>query len=589
MLSRRSFVQGFCALSSAGIGMAAAADGAQPLIDLDFCDRDEAALHAGLLGNALRYVDHEVFGDAAGIMIEDSADNGVEDAAFGASPPSGWQMRPDAVPPETYTATFFKTALAHGQLRLQGRAACDCTITLGSDRHFAVAAGEMLTGSLAIRLAQGDVAQIKTVGLIIAERDGAGRIANIAPVFAPVQQLASDRAWWAQARITVGQGGFASLVLKVITTSAFDLVFDIHTPQLEKRGWRSTFCAASRAADTVIVAPSVDYLSRPERAVVITADAPRHVAAATLWCEWRDTDNFVEIRYRDHVVTAQSVADGVTNEIRLGTVPPLMRFTVAMIQHATGFAASLNGKPVQSVACAMPLGLTAATLGDGTHGRWNSTVARLTLHASALADAASASRRAVAFYDDFDRPDAAELGISPTGQAIARVGANGSAIAGRKWVAMDGPSGAVSAAYGRVALPRVPRYLGAVVSWTAGNSGGAAGLIAASNDMSASTDALHSIVSDTAEIFQTITLSQVDAALARFVFPVAMRRDGRTPYGVACLLNAAESAVVYVGPQGDLARHVSPTYAARAGRFAVFEHYWQPDQCRPAFLAVAAE
>jgi hypothetical protein len=588
MLSRRSFVQGFCALSSAGGGTAAAADGAEPT-DLDFCDRSAAAQHAGVLGDALRYVDHEVFGDAAGIMIEDSADNGVEDAGFGASPPSGWQMRPETVLPDIYTATFAKTALARGQLRLQGRAAGDCTITLGSDRHFAIAAGDLLTGSLAIRLAQGDVAQIGAVGLIIAERDGSGRIANTAPVLAPVQQLAGDKAWWAQARITVGQSGFASLVLKVITTGAFDLVFDIHTPQLEKRGWRSTFCAASRAADTVIVAPSADYLSRPERTVVITADAPRQVAAATLWSEWRDADNFVEIRYRDHVVSAQSIADGVASEIRLGVVPPLMRFTVAMIRHATGLAASLNGKPVQSVACAMPRGLTRVTLGDGTHGRWNSTVARLTLHASALADAASASRRLVTFYDDFDRPDAAELGDSPTGQAIARVGANHSAIAGRQWVAMDGPPDAVSAAYGKVALPQVPRYLGAVVCWTTGNSGGAAGLIAASNDMSASTDALHSIVTDTAEIFQTITLSQVDAALARFVYPVAMRRDGATPYGVACLLNAAESAVVYVGPQGDLARHVSSTYAARAGRFAVFEHYWQPGQCRPAFLAVAAE
>ncbi|GIQ77066.1 hypothetical protein [Bradyrhizobium sp. RD5-C2] len=67
-----------------------------------------------------------------------------------------------------------------------------------------------------------------------------------------------------------------------------------------------------------------------------------------------------------------------------------------------------------------------------------------------------------------------------------------------------------------------------------------------------------------------------------------MERDGRTPYGVACMTNFGEKAVVYVGPQGDLARHVHHTYTERAGPFAVFEHFWQLTQCRPEFFAVAA-
>lgn len=589
MLSRRSFVGGSCLLLSAGARTAAVAQDAAPLVDLDFLDRAGVAEHARVFGSALRYVDHEVFGDAAGIMIEESAVNGVEDADYtAASLPTGWQVRPDFVPPNTYTATFTKVGAAKGRLRLQGAAACDCYITLGSPRHFAVAAGELLTGSLAIRLAAGDVSRLKGIGLIVIENDASGKIANTAPAIAPVQQLATDKAWWAQARIVVAQSGFANLVLKVTTSGAFDLSFDVNAPQLEKRAWRSSFCVNAREADTVTMAAPADYLSRAERSVAITADAPRYVASASLWSEYADANNHVEIQRRDHVVYARVVAGGVVSEMRLGVVPPLMRFSLCLIQRATGFSASLNAKPAQSIDCAMPRGLKTVMLGGGTRGKWNSTVARLTLHPSALPDASSASRRGVTLFDDFDRPDSVALGRSPTGQAIERVGANRSAIAGRKWVASDGPPGAVSAAYGKITLPQVPRYLGAVVNWTTGNTGGAAGLISATNDMSGPTDALHTIVSDNAEIFQTVTNSSVDTALAHFIYPIAMSRDGRTPYGVACMLNASESAVVYVGPQGDLPRHVSPSYAKRAGRIAIFEHYWQPGQCRPEFLAIAA-
>ena len=106
--------------------------------------------------------------------------------------------------------------------------------------------------------------------------------------------------------------------------------------------------------------------------------------------------------------------------------------------------------------------------------------------------------------------------------------------------------------------------------------------------MTPPTDALHTIVSDDREIFQTITSSGVDPELANFYYPVPMKRDGATAYGVARLLNPAEKAVVFVGPQGDLARHVSEAYVSKVGKTAVFEHYWQIGQCRPEFLAVAA-
>jgi hypothetical protein len=235
----------------------------------------------------------------------------------------------------------------------------------------------------------------------------------------------------------------------------------------------------------------------------------------------------------------------------------------------------------------MPDSLHQANLGSGNRGTWNSTIARLTLFGAGVADAAAASRQEETFYDDFDRPDSRSLGMSPTGQAIQRFGAN-SRIDGRKWVA-DSELSLVSAAYGTIRMYRVPRYIGAVINWTTGLMEGGAGLIASTHEnLDAHLNALHTVLTDRREIFQTITRSSVDKEFASFFYPTPMRRDGETSYGVAAMLDAIDSAVVYVGPQGDLVRHVDPTYVQRAGSVVVFEHYWHLSQCRPEFLAVAA-
>jgi hypothetical protein len=591
MLSRRSFVgASSLLLASIGARSASAEGNTVPLLDLNFFDRSASTDHARALNAPLRYVNHEVFGDPAGIMIEDAALNGVEDADYSGSGayPAGWRMLSQSGSPADLTAKFIKTGAGKSRLQLQGRSAGDFYVTTGSSRRFAIVTGDVLTGSVAIRLADGDRGSLKSLGLLILENNADGAVANPTPSVAPVQQIQTDKAWWAQVQIVAGLSGFANLAVKVTTSGKFDLTFEINFPQLEKRAWRSTFCAVSREGDDVLLAAPSDYLSRTERSVAITADAPRFVAAGTLWSEYADANNYVEVQLRDRVIYAKAVAVGVPNEIRLGVVPPLMRFTVCLILRANGLTASLNGKPPKLVNCAMPKGLTLVRLGGGLNGRWSSTVGRLTLFKVPVFDSALESRRDQVFFDDFDRPDSPSLGRSPTGQVIERVGSNNTAISGRKWVAIAGGLGLAFAGYGQIRLPNVPRYLGAVLTWTTGYSGGGAGLIAATNDLSGPTDALHTIVSDHGEIFQTISNSHVDTALATFTYPVAMRRDGQTQYGVACMLNSMESAVVYVGPQGDLARHVSPTYVNRIGRIAVFEHYWQLGQCRPEFLAVAA-
>jgi hypothetical protein len=591
MLSRRSFVgSASLLLASIAARLASAEQDSKPSLDLNFLDRNASSEHARALGAPLRYVDHEVFGDPAGIMIEDAALNGVQDASYSSSGslPAGWQLLPPPAAPKDWVATFTRIGEAQGRMRLQGNTAGDFYIVLGSSQHFPIATGEMLTGSVAIRLAAGsDKGNLQNLGLLIAENSADGTVANVARSVAPVQQIQTDKPWWAQVQTVAVQNGFANLAVKVTTSGQFDMTLEINHPQLEKRGWRSTFCAVSRQGDDILLAAPSDHLLHSERSVVITADAPRFVAAATLWSEYADAGNYIEVQLRDRVIYAKAVAGGFANEIRLGVVPPLMRFTVCLVIRAIGLTASLNGKPSQLINVAMPKGLTLVRLGGGTTGRWNSTIARLTLFKGAVFDGALESRRDQVFFDDFDRPDSSALGRSPTGQIIERTGNANTAIAGRKWVAIGGVLG--GAAYGKLRLPNAPRYLGAVMTWTGGNAGGAAGLIAATNDdFTKPIDALHAVVSEHFEIFQTMSNSRVETALAVFAYPVAMRRDGQTPYGVACMLNSAESAVVFVGPQGDLARHVDPTYASRIGPIAVFEHYWQLAQCRPEFLAVAA-
>ncbi|MDO9353516.1 MAG: hypothetical protein Q7T55_07465, partial [Solirubrobacteraceae bacterium] len=435
MLSRRAFI----AATLAAVASPASGDDAV-VLDLDFRNRDAAEDHRRSLDGVLRYVDHEALDDAAGILIEDAAANGVEDAGFrGTGPyPTGWTM-PDAFAlPKPCKATFTRLGEARGRLRLQGDSAGDYYVTLGSPTYFAVAAGDHLTGSLALRIAAGDRAALAGIGLLILERDEAGAIVNAAPSVATIQQLQTDRPWWAQVRLVASRRGHASLVVKVSAKAAFDLTVDLDTPQLEARSWRSSFCVVSREADTIALRAPQAYLGHAARSLVITADTPRCVPAATLWREDSDSGDAIEIVWRDHALHVVAVAAGVSTEIRLGVMPPLMRFSVCLVIDADGIAASLNGKPPQSLPLNSRTPFTRAQLGQGRLGRWNATIARLTLSKGRLFDPVIESQRDIAFYDDFDRPDSRALGRSPSGQAIERVGAVETAIADKKWVAAGG-------------------------------------------------------------------------------------------------------------------------------------------------------
>lgn len=593
MLSRRSFVVGSVVAMAPprSIRSAHAVErNPVPLLDLDLTDPAARESHRQSLTGTLRYVDHEVFGDRAGILVEEASINGVEDAGYSndTALPNGWRVLPQPVTSAECTMTFTRRGVGQGLLRLTGQATRDLYLVLGSAGYFAIAAGDSLTGSLAIRRAGGSLTNVTALGLLNVENDPAGNPSITSLHVAPIQQLQADKAWWAQVRSVAGPNSHANLALKLSVAGAYDVTFEINSPQLEKRTWRSTYGASARPADDITLSPAhLAYLAQPERSVVITADAPRFAATVSLWSEWKDDRNVIELQLRNHALFLRAIVAGALSEVQLGIVPPLSRLTAAIAVGATSILGAVNGKAPKWINAAAPAGMTAARLGRGAGGYWNSAIRRLSLYASAI-DCVEASLREQVFFDDFDRVDSIALGASPTGQSIVKTGNADTAIAARKWVTRSAGFGLAFAGYGKITLPTEPRYMGAVLTWSTGRSGGAAGLIAATNDLTDPADALHTVLTDAAEIFQTITTSRVDDALATFTYPNAMLRDGATPYGVARLFNRAENAVVFVGPDGDLPRHVSPTYGERIGKTAVFEHYWQLGQCRPEFLAVAA-
>jgi hypothetical protein len=184
MFSRGWFLQTASALL-AFAGSASAEENTRPLLDLNLFDQSAAADHARAFDATLRCVNHEVFGDPAGVVIEDTTFNGAEDAGYSGSGsyPDGWQVLPTA--PTGFAAAFSKTGVGNGRLRLQGGSAGDFYVVIGSSRHFAVATGDLLTGSVAIRLADGERSSLTSLGLLVFDNDADGAPANHAPPVTP--------------------------------------------------------------------------------------------------------------------------------------------------------------------------------------------------------------------------------------------------------------------------------------------------------------------------------------------------------------------------------------------------------------------
>jgi hypothetical protein len=118
MLSRGSFVGASSLLPISIVPRSASTqENTSPLLNLDFLDRSAARGHAQALAAAPRHVAHELFGDLAGIMMEDAALN------------------------RRRGCRLFRLGNLSRRLAFE------------SKQPFAVTTGGLLTGSVAIRLA----------------------------------------------------------------------------------------------------------------------------------------------------------------------------------------------------------------------------------------------------------------------------------------------------------------------------------------------------------------------------------------------------------------------------------------------------
>lgn len=543
----------------------------------------KSAFEPIVLSGTKRAATHEVFGDDAGEWIEEALnENGVQDAAFSnaSSPPNGWGIIPGvSISP---SVSFARVSASRGKLTISGNATGDFYYRFGNGQNLAISEGDNLIGSMAVRLSGGSLDNTSGLSLMIFENDASGVIANYSPVPSVIQLLQTDKPFWEQARIVAGNYAFATFGLKFSAAGAFNIQLEIAWPQLEKRPWRSQFAVTSRAADD-----RTHSLPAGDWSIDIVADAPRFQSAGTLW-EGTDGSDRITLRHQNYQFFLTVVSGGVTLvDTAVARIPALMRFEVTLAKKSSGVAVSFNGKSAIEAAITPP-NVLLGTLGNGAAGYWNSSVVSADIMPAALASADLAVKSAGVggLFDDFDRADTTVLGSPPMGPVWTQTGPNTNSIVGNKLVAQDNGE-AAQAAYAYVHLGSAPRYIGALIDFVPGNTGGALAFLAGTDVPPNTFDAFHSVFGDALTTFQTLTGGVVDPAIALYAYSTAIAADGNSQYCVASLIGGG--AEVKLLPDGAFGRIANADFEQKSGPYVIFEHFWKNGECRPEFSAVGAQ
>ncbi|MGY3527295.1 hypothetical protein [Bradyrhizobium sp. USDA 4452] len=538
-----------------------------------------------------RAATHEVYGDSAGNWYEEAlVANGVQDAGYSnaSTDPTGWGF----VFSSALTTSFARTGgsgSSQGVATWSGSTAGDYYYQLGAATNFAAVTADNLIGSVKLRLAAGSFTNVTNPSLVLIEYTSGGALvgAPTGNAVATLQQVQTDKTFFHQIGngfVAGGTTAFVALAIKFTATGAFNFSLGIDNPQLEKRKWRSTFAVSTRSADVnTFTVPAAPYT------LDVTADFPRFVPAGTL-LEIGSGSNRITVRQANYALFLTVVSGGSTlTDTQIAALPSMMRFKLDMTVNASSIVVSVNGQ-AQTFAITPPV-VTTGTLGNGNAGYWNSTifVPNILSAAQTQAQLITKSLSLNNLYDDFtNRANSATLTTAWTGQSWHQsFNSATNSISGGKLIATN-TGGSPFAAYLTAPLSANPRYLGAVLDWTNATTGGAAGLIAATNNFVSPTNAIHSIYTDANVVWQTIISDVVQTALATNTFINAMTKDAATKYSIVSMQNTGESAEVKVKPDGGYARLVDASLKAETGSTAVFEHFWQTGQCRPEFIAVAA-
>lgn len=357
-----------------------------------------------------------------------------------------------------------------------------------------------------------------------------------------------------------------------------------------------TCVAGIRSADDCTIANAAAYVGAGEFSFAIEGRASQGCDTGTLF-EISDgtADNRITLRVAAHILYLSSVIATVATDKALGLWLPMTRGRVAVAVSATEVRASFNGKPVVSTATAPATNFTKAVFGNGAAGYWNGTIAYWAHYTTSLASTqlkAASLGGNVFLYDDFDRPNGG-AGKAPTGQIYAQAPAAGgavvAAIASKILTATDS-GGALTAAYTGVDTGNsMPFMMAAAATFSAGTSGGSAALVSNPNGvMTAAEVLLLSIHNTFTNLNTSLNIYTASAGAGVTINSlVAATQDGSTQYYVLWMY--ANGGMVVRTQEGLLARDAVQPWAARGGRYMIYENYWGTGATQINFPAVYGE
>jgi hypothetical protein len=372
---------------------------------------------------------------------------------------------------------------------------------------------------------------------------------------------------------------------------------------------------ATRKADAVQVAlSSIASYDAAGNTLLVAARTPKAASATRVLASLDDGTADERIRIERNtsseihcIVTDGGVAQA---DLNLGVVADDTDFAVALAWEANDIAACLDGGAIVTDTGATLPTPTTLRLGHSPAGEeWNGTIKQLVLVPGRKADAWMQARTAgvVAlgapeFWDNFERADNADLGVSPSGHTWLRVAANtpsgnwteAEIVDGAMWGAESGNT--LSASYSAIDLGRKVRRMGAVIRYDGTTNIPSAGLhctrtfTPAGNGYITGTDdedgAVHISFADKLAVIAYFDPDEGFVSVKTLNYPAPCALDGVTPYVIGTEIDGDTLTVIYPGGSYTM---TADWVGRLAGNYATFEHWRNAPGSAVYFDAVWAE
>lgn len=553
---------------------------------------------SSIAANTLRLGADEILNQSSGAWIEEAATNVIS------SPDFSGAIAPSTLPTGWGRGFYDGSGLT---VTINSVSSSSMTFTIngvGSGNYFslefmpqlqqAVAIGQQWTCSAMMQVS--NITGISKVGLGVVEYTAANTLGTF--TVSPIQTVSNDIPWFAQTNqtMTANDHAVCSIAFQTDASGTINSQITITRPQFEQRPWRSTFTTSTRNADIVALASSYqsNYLSSLARSICIGFDAPRYLASGTIWSEFKDTNNYIELRTSGSQTASnlslfvKSGGSTIANTV-LAILPPLSRNIACMSMSPTSIITSINGDPSLTTSVTIPTGLTLANLLSGQNGYGNTTVQNLKTWLFALSSAETISNSSLnnSLFDDFNRTNNSSLGVAPTGQTWAQSGTPVYTI-NNKFMTTDLTNGA---AYAFLSIGKQPVYMGSVQTFTNQTSNGSAALVAATDTPPNSSlpgfTALHNFNQTTDDLFEYIAAGSI-TPVGQFTFSIPVVKDGSSLSGYGWFARYFDTSIVELTPYGAMPRVKNSLLTSNAGSILWFEAFGGGTVSVPSYRAVSA-